>query len=59
MISALGLVLAQLDWLCEGDRFSHRVWQRDHPSVMLAALLDLAGQLIMRVLPLVVRFDLP
>ena len=33
MISALGLVLAQLDWLCEGDRFSHRVWQRDHPVV--------------------------
>ena len=37
--------------------------QRDHPQayvsqVMLAALIDLAGQLIMRVLPLVVLFDL-
>ena len=30
-------------------------WQRDHPVVMLTALFDLAGQLIMRVLPLVVR----
>ena len=33
IFSALGLVLAQLDWLCEGDRFSHRVWQRDSPVV--------------------------
>ena len=33
IFSAFGLVLAQLDWLCEGDRFSHRVWQRDQPVV--------------------------
>ena len=29
IFSAFGLVLAQIDWLCEGDRFSHRVWERD------------------------------
>ena len=54
LISAGGLVFAQLDFLCENDRFIHRIWQRDHPAVMLAALVDLSGQLLMRVIPLVV-----
>jgi len=57
LVAAGGLIFAQLDFLCENDRFAHRVWQRDHPLVMLAALADLGGQLLMRAMPVVALLD--
>ena len=57
LIAAGGLIFAQLDFLCENDRFAHRIWQRDHPLVMLAALVDLGGQLMMRAMPVVALLD--
>ena len=56
-VSTSGLVLTQMDWLCENDRFLHRVWKRDGAPVMLTTLLDCTAQLATSVVPLVMLLD--
>lgn len=55
--SAFSLMLSQLDFLCENDRFIHEEFKRDAAPVMGLVLLDITSQLAMRVVPLVVLLD--
>jgi len=52
--SAAGLIMSQMDFLCENDRFVHETWRRDKPLVMGCTMWDLFGQLVLRVVPLCV-----
>jgi len=55
--SAVGLVLNQMDFLCENDRFLHRVWKRDAAPIMLCTLVDLMCALATSIVPLVLLLD--
>ena len=55
--SAAGLIMSQMDFLCENDRFCHHKWVRDKPLVMLCTMNDLLAQLVLRVIPLAVLLD--
>lgn len=55
--SATGLVMSQMDFLCENDRFTRRIWRRDAPPVMMAVMCELTAHLVLRVFPLVVLLD--
>ena len=57
MFSAAGLIMSQMDFLCENDRFCHQIWRRDKPVVMLCTMNDLLSQLVLRVIPLSVLLD--
>ena len=55
--SSFTLILSQLDFLCENDRFLHRKWRRDAPPVVLCTLVDLMSQLAVCIVPLVLLLD--
>ena len=57
MFSAIGLIMSQMDFLCENDRFVHSQWRRDKPLVMLPVIIDLTCQILLRVFPLCVLLD--